>query len=347
VDHLLYGQRDDPATVLERLQAGFESVSDPGTLLDTIASIITDTLKLPYVAFELAVAGRQIATHAGSPTNPAVKIPLLYRQEKIGHMLVAPRAADELLSAADEKLLRQIAVQTTAAIRAMYLAEDLQRVRAGLVATREEERRRLRRDLHDSVGPVLASQGLKMAAVQELVEQDPETARHLIEDLIEQNEHTVAEIRRLVYGLRPPALDELGLVGAISDFAADLDHGKTSQGRLAVRVHSPQEGLPPLPAAVEVAAYRIATEAITNVARHASAQRCDIRLSLEQDMPGTPLLVEVTDNGRGLPAAPRSGVGTNSMRERAQEIGGVLEIVSKPEQGTRVRARLPLGGIAL
>ena len=177
------------------------------------------------------------------------------------------------------------------------------------MATREEERRRLRRDLHDGLGPALASLTFKLDAARSLMTRDPARADALLSTVADQMQITVAEIRRLVYNLRPPALDQLGLAAALAESAGQV-------GGVAVVVDAPSD-LPALPAAVEVAAYRIAQEALTNVARHADARHCWLRLWLENNH----LCLEVRDDGRGLPAEVRSGVGLHAMQERAAELG--------------------------
>ena len=214
------------------------------------------------------------------------------------------------------------------------LTVDLQRSRERLVAAREEERRRLRRDLHDGLGPQLASQTLKLEAARETIRTDPDRAEALLGQLIDKSQGQIAEIRRLVYALRPPALDELGLVGALRETAAQ---GELSG--LRVSFIAPDR-LPPLPAAVEVAAYRIIQEALTNVIRHARAGSCRVTLALNEAA-GT-LALEVTDDGLGLPAEVRAGVGLVSMRERAAELGGVCRVEAGPDGGVRVAASLPL-----
>jgi signal transduction histidine kinase len=233
------------------------------------------------------------------------------------------------------------------AVHAVRLTADLQRSRERLVSAREEERRRLRRDLHDGLGPTLGAQRLKVGSARALYVQDPAAADALLAELEADLGAALADIRRLVYDLRPPALDELGLVGAIRQTAAPYagrgDHAGSDNGnRLHVEVVAPAR-LPPLPAAVEVAAYRIAQEALTNVVRHAHARTCQIRLSLEE----TALRVAVADDGVGLPepraGRPRhTGVGLVSMRERAEELGGTCQLQTPAEGGTRVLARLPL-----
>jgi signal transduction histidine kinase len=210
-------------------------------------------------------------------------------------------------------------------------AAELQRARERLVAAREEERRRLRRDLHDGLGPALAGAALKVEAAENLFHSDPRAAGKLLADARGEMQAAVADVRRLVYGLRPPALDELGLVGAIREQADRIG----ANGRLRVDVSAPPD-LNGLPAAVEVAAYRIALEAMTNVARHADAATCTIRLAV-----GRELELEVVDDGRGLPEGHRAGVGIASMRERAEELGGSCNLAAAAS-GTRVLARLPL-----
>jgi len=342
IDRYLYGQRGNPSAVLERLHQSFETLTDPQSLLEGTAATISNALKLPYVAFGLVIEGKAFSASAGEKVEPVIEIPLHYQAERVGNLSVSPGSPGEDLSDPDEKLLRQIAAQTTTAILAVHLAEDLQKARTHLVTTREEERRRLRRDLHDSLGPVLASQGLKVAAARELVDNNPGQARKLLEEIVAQNETTVGEIRRLVYGLRPPALDELGLQGALIDFANNMNHPENSQKPLAVKIQAPPEGLPPLPAAVEVAAYRIATEAVTNAAKHAKANTCLVTLGLNEGSENKRLSLEIKDDGVGLPQYLRTGVGLNSMRERCEEIGGTLGILSEPGKGTQLTAVLPL-----
>ncbi len=181
-----------------------------------------------------------------------------------------------------------------------------------------------------------------MAAVSQLIDDDPDGARQLLEALAAQNEATVAEIRRLVYELRPAALDDLGLVGAVRDFARGLKGGTQTSPRLKVDVRAPAGGFPALPAAIEVAAYRIATEGLTNIARHAQAHHAKVSFLLNVADHTRKLHLEIVDDGIGLPENQRAGVGLISMRERAEEVGGHVLIESSPGQGTHVVADLPL-----
>jgi signal transduction histidine kinase len=240
-------------------------------------------------------------------------------------------------------------------VHAVRLTTDLQRSRERLVATREEERRRLRRDLHDGLGPTLASLALRLDAARKLVRRKPEDAEALLSRLKDQTQDTVGDVRRLVYGLRPPALDDLGLLAAVRQqaeghgfvvhgfvvhgFPGDEATGAVDGRGLAFSLEAPEDLLP-LPAAVEVAAYRIVQEALTNVARHARARTCRVRFSV--DPAGGVLELEVTDDGVGMAEGRRAGVGLSSMRERAEELGGTLAVEPGPEGGTRVLARLPM-----
>jgi signal transduction histidine kinase len=216
---------------------------------------------------------------------------------------------------------------------ALRLSADLQRSRGRLITAQEEERRRLRRDLHDGLGPQLAGLTMTAEAAQDLISNDPKRAEALLDDLIERAQAAVADVRRLVYELRPPALDALGLLGALRAQTAHQEYGG-----LRISIREP-ERLPPLPAAVEIAAYRIALEALNNVARHADARNCVLGLAFDEE--AGELRVEVIDDGKGIAGDPGTGVGLSSMRERAAELGGSFEIETVPSGGTRVRASLP------
>jgi signal transduction histidine kinase len=216
-------------------------------------------------------------------------------------------------------------------VHAARVTAALRQARERLVTTQEEERRRLRRDLHDGLGPALAALAAQAEAARDLIATQPETSRGLLADLITQAQAATADIRRLVYNLRPPALDDLGLLGAIQAQAQTI-----SQTR-ALTVNVIAGTLPALPAAVEVAAYRVVQEALANVVRHAAAKHCRVSLAVANGC----LTVEIADEGRGLPAHPEAGVGLRSMRERTEELGGMFAITSGLH-GTKVTAALPL-----
>jgi len=346
VNHLMYGERDDPYRVLSRLGERLEAALEPKAVLPAIVETVAQALKLPYAAIALKENGEQdgftVAAEIGEPVDHSpLRLPLVYQHETVGQLILAPRAPGDTFGPADRRLLDVLARQAGVAAHAVRLTADLQRARERLVSAREEERRRLRRDLHDGLGPQLSSQTLTIDAVRTLMRRDPDAAEALLLDLKAQAQDAIADIRRLVYALRPPALDDLGLLGALRESAAQY-----GQNGLRVSVEAP-ESLPPLPAAVEVAVYRIAQEALTNVVRHAEARECIVSLAV--DDAASALRLEVRDDGRGLPE-PRvddhghTGVGLSSMRERATELGGSLVVDRPSEGGTSVRARLPLPG---
>jgi signal transduction histidine kinase len=346
VNRLMYGERDAPYTVPSRLGQRLETSLAPDAVLPAAVRSVAEALKLPYVAVEVGKDGvLETVAATGEPMQNPLRLPLVYRGETVGSLVLGPRAGEERFSPADQRLLEDLAHQIGVAAHAARLAEeavqlsaDLQRSRVRLVEAREEERRRLRRDLHDGLGPQLSSQALTVDAVRTLMRRDPDAAEELLLDLKADAQDAVTDIRRLVYGLRPPALDDLGLLGALRESAAQYG----AKG-LSVSVEAPEK-LPPLSAAVEVAAYRIAQEALTNVARHAGADTCTISVAIGGS---NVLCLEVRDDGRGIPdprtdSSVRAGVGLTSMRERATELGGSLVVESLPEVGTLVRARLPL-----
>lgn len=329
VNRLMYGERDDPVGVMSQLGQQLENTASPHAILPNLVRTVAQTLKLPYAAISLE--GEIVAAH-GQPVTETESWPLIYQAETIGQLVVAHRTAGEPFNPADRLLLDNIVHQAGAAARAVGLTAALRRSRRQIVSAREEERRRLRRDLHDGLGPQLASQTLGIDAVLKLMDRDPEAARSLLKEMKAQTGDAIKDIRRLVYDLRPPALDEMGLMGALRQGAA-----RYQESDLSVTLHGP-DTLPSLPAAVEVAAYRIIQEALTNVARHSGAKTCIVTVSVTGDS----LDLEVIDDGRGLPPGCRSGVGMQSMRERAEELNGRCIISSQEGESTRVQAWLPL-----
>ena len=333
-NRLMYGERDDPVGVLTRLASQLETAESTEALLPNMVESIAAALKLPYVAIWLPETEGERwrkAASVGEQPRHTEMLPIRYNNQEIARLLVAPRSPGEQLSQADKRLLGNITLLVATTIRALQLNEQLQQSRQNLVATREEERRRIRRDLHDGLGPVLASITLQAGTAMDLVRSDPAEATALLQKITAKAQKSVIEIRHLVYGLRPPALDELGLEGAIGQFISSM-----GPGDLLFTIETPDE-LPTLPAAVEVAAYRIVQEAITNIVNHAQATSCFVRLTGENE-----LCLEITDNGIGLPDGRSTGIGLRSMRERASELGGACWIESAPGGGTKVFARLPL-----
>src|SRR5215203_3616480 len=334
VNRLMYGERDDPYAVISRLGRRLEATLAPDTVLPTLVETIAQALKLPYVAI-LLKEGEGFRTTAayGSPRGEPETLPLVYQREELGRLVLSPRAPGEGFSDADRRLLEDLARQAEVAVHAVRLTSDLQSSRERLVATREEERRRLRRDLHDSLGAQLAGLNVQAGTLRRLIPRDPDTADEVVVELRDELRSAIVDIRRLVYDLRPPALDDLGLVEALRRLAER--YGSEGE-QLRVSVEA-SEDIPDLPAAVAVAVYRITQEALTNVARHARAQTCVVRLVVNDDV-----TLEIVDDGVGIYAERSAGVGLSSMRERTSELGGSCVIQAVPKGGTQVLVRLPL-----
>jgi signal transduction histidine kinase len=332
INRLMYGDRDEPYRAIARLGERLEASQ---AVLPTVVATVAQALRLPYVAVSLDTAeGQRTAASHGKPNKaPLLRLPLAHRGEMVGELVLAPRSADETFTAADQRLLNDLARQAGAAAYGVRLTGELQRSREHLVVSREEERRRLRRDLHDELGPTLAGSLMKLEAARSLLQTDTGAASSLLGELAAETRRAIEEVRRLARDLRPPALDELGLLVALREEAARF------AAQLSISVEAPDD-LPPLSAAVEVAAFRIALESLTNVSRHSGAGRAWLRISNADGW----LIIEVSDDGRGIPPTQRSGVGWTSMRERASELGGSCDFGPAPEGGTRVVARLPLGG---
>ncbi len=332
-NRLLWGQRDEPYAVLTGLGRQLEATLAPNSVLPTIVETVATALKLRYVAITLQMDdGTQVVSEYGDQQSPSAEIvPLVHRGERVGEFRLCPRPGEHVLSAADRRLIDDLARQAGMAVHSLQLTQDLQRARERLVSGREEERRRLRRDLHDGLGPSLASQALTIDAASLLIERDPRAAFELLCEAKAQSRAAVSEIRRVVYDLRPPSLDDLGLQGALRDLA-----GHFSGANLTIDIQLP-DALPVLPAAVEVAVFRIVQESLTNVARHANATHCSITLKLT-----TALELTISDDGIGIADERRAGVGLASMKERAEELGGTCSVYGSSEVGTMIAVRLLL-----
>ena len=334
VNRLLYGERDDPAAVLTQLAQHLETADAPTAILPNLVQTIARTLKIPHVAIWLPVSENQFDPVAvwGKTPDHVEMLPLTYQNTIIGHLAVAPRGPHESFNHHEKQLLQTIAALTASTVRAVQLSDELRQSRQRIVTAREDERRRLRRDLHDGLGPQLASQTLGLEAVEQLMTATPDKARQLLASLKTQAQEAIADIRRLIYELRPPTLDDLGVVGALQQSAARYEREKL---RFTFEIPEP---LPELPAAVETAVYRITQEAMINIVRHAQASQATIRLVCHDHH----LVLTISDNGNGMPQVHQSGVGLQSMRERAAELNGRCVIESLPGGGTKVEACLPL-----
>ena len=362
INRTMYGKRENPVAFLVGLGDRLKEPHAPEQVLGTVVTTVKDMLQLPHASITIVVNGReQEAAAAGSPREPqAIRFPLVMGGEQLGSLYMMPRSPDEPLRKADLRLLHLLARESARIVHGLKqsldigrLMKELQASREKLIFAREEERRAIRNNLHDDLAPRLASLALTASAAGDYIRKDPVRAETIIGELESDIRVIVSDIREFVHNLRPPALDQYGLVEAIRQRADRLTyvqsvHGGRSGKPIRFVLLSPGE-LPPLPAAVEVAAYRIVSEALVNVVKHAEARTCTVTLALRTEGRTDELYVEVADDGIGISRADRSasdrradGVGLMSVRERAAELGGRSRIAPAEGGGTRVAAWLPL-----
>jgi signal transduction histidine kinase len=330
VNRLVHGDVQDPYAALARLGAQLEAARDPAAVGEQVLpEVLAATARVLRVPTELVLRdGTRVS--AGDPGPEAEEVPLGYAGETLGKLRVGLRPGG--LSRSERRLLDGLSRQAAVAVHGLLLGRDLQHSRELLVSAREEERRRLRRDLHDGVGPALAAAALQVETAREVYGRDPEAAGTLLDRAALRLRGAVDDVRTVVHGLRPATLDDLGLAGALVELSGRFDGpGRSVTARVTE--------VPGRSAAVDAAVYLVAAEAVTNAARHSGAGRVEVVLCPAPDG----LVLTVTDDGAGLPVAPRLGLGLGSMRERAEELGGTLSVGEGPDgSGTTVTMRLPL-----
>jgi signal transduction histidine kinase len=316
-----------------QLSRTLEAQTPPDHVLATLAGSVAEALRSPYVLIRPIGEGAPLSSveHGRRPSDRSrlVEVTLSHSGVSVGRLFVAPRRHEQF-APTDLRLLSDLALPTAAALYALMLSRDLRRSRERLVRTIEDERRRLGRELHDGLGPSLAAISMQAETAAALIYSDPHGAARVLSRLVDHTERVVEDTRHLAYTRRPPALDALGLVVALQ---SHLTHVTSIPVELAAA-----DDLPHLPAAVEMAAYRIALEALNNVVAHADAHRCVLRITHD----GERLTVEIEDDGRGILPGQRPGIGVDSMGMRAEELGGTLTLTTgRDGHGTMVRAVLP------
>lgn len=334
VNRLVYGNRDNPLLILTELNSILSATSSMDKVLPLVVNTLSKTLKIPYVAIQLYERGSHyIAASTGTPSQVSTDIPLIYQGNPLGSLLLSSRHSQEPFRPSDIKLISDLAQQVSIVANSILLHKDLQWSRSQLVKAREEERRRLRRDLHDGLGPSLASLKMKLDVAESFIIHQPEKAATIIKETGIQIKQLIEDIRTLVYSLRPPVLDELGLLSAIRELC-----NQYYLQSIRFTVQSEPDPLPMLPAASEMACFRIAQEAITNVVRHSSAKHCVVEFKIQTDK----LRLTITDDGKGISNHIKKGIGLQSMKERAEELGGTTYFEVPKEGGTRIVAEIPI-----
>jgi len=330
---LVYGSRDDALSLVRQVVAQVSTASDDD-LLPALAASLGREMRLDTVAIDVAGPDGwdRAASYGLSTAARTREVPLRYHGEVVGRLTVGWSDAASLRPR-DVATLEELGVPLALAVSWVRLAADLRRSSLAVVSAREEERRRLRRDLHDGLGPALTgiSLGLRTAIrrIQRSAPVQASASLELLCRLADEVDSTVAEVKRIVRDLRPTALDQLGLVGAVTEFARTVDDAV--EMHVEVPAHHTS-----LPAAVEVATYRIVTEAVTNVVRHAAATTCWLRIAADRAVE-----IDVVDDGIGLAPGTAAGIGLVAMRERAAELGGTMTITAHAPHGTHVHVCLP------
>jgi signal transduction histidine kinase len=356
VNRYMKGKHDDPYSILVGLGNQLIQPIAPEEMLRVVTETVRDALRLPFVGLSIGVNGREKeAAASGTGKYDMHSFPIILGGETLGSLILSSRSPDEAFTAEDRMLIEVMIRQAAPIVRNVtmtlgmkLLVLDVQESREKLVLAREEERRQIRRNLHDELAPRLLSLSFNVAAAQQHMAKNPAAAHELLDELRGTIRLTVDDIRTMVHDLRPPALDEFGLIGSlqarIHDMAKTQEQLAATLGNsdiLEFRLHAPVE-LPPLPAAVEVAAYRIVTESLVNVVRHARATECVVRVEVSGS---DELLLEVSDNGAGLPTRLSSpgngGIGLTSIRERAAELSGTCSFQRLEKGGTRIKVVLP------
>jgi len=334
-DRAVYGRRDEPVAITAGMGELFDDVTHPAALLSSLAGLIARELKLPAVSMIVHLTDGTTVEGGHGETGPdAEEIKLQVGTEHVGTLAVTTRRGEHRLSTHDRQTLTIVGHQAAALAGMLRFAHERETMRQLVVTARDNERRRLRRDLHDGLGPTLASVVQRVDAAARGPELAAPTAR-LLDDATVGLRDALSEMRRIINALRPPLLDQHGLVGALRR-SLDRHDGAS----VVPRVLFTSDPIPPLGDSTELALFRIAEEAVLNARRHADAQRVDLSLRCTDG----DIVLEIRDDGAGLPASGHQGVGMRAMAERAAEIGGRMEVTSRPGGGTVITARLP--GIA-
>jgi signal transduction histidine kinase len=329
IGRLLYGGRGDPYLVLTDLGNRLATAPDPAGTMTAVAEAARTAVAAPHVELELGDTGQTVSV--GSPAPVTLRLPITFNGVPHGVLGLSPRTPAEPFDDLDRRLLADLANYAGPAVAAALRTLELSRAREALVLAREEERRRLREDLHDGVGPVLAGLAFTADAAAAQVEPHQTRLATQIDSVREQARQAVANVRRVTRGLRPESLDELGLRGALKEVAS-------RHARATVSVDlSRAEPWPPMSAATEVAVLHVVEEAVANAVRHGGATNVTVEVSVVADLLG----VRVVDDGTGLPDGLVPGVGTESMRRRSEELGGRFAL-RRAEVGTEVEMEVPL-----
>lgn len=344
-DLAVYRGRMSPSTAVALLAERIASEPQADRVPRVFVGTVTDALS----GAAARLGGLRESTDEADATAQSETFPVVYQGEELARLWVAPRRGETTLTRRDRDIIQRLALHGAPALHGARTLAELTAAHTRVVLAREEERKSLRRDLHDDLGPALVGLGFAAAAIARLGQTGQATNGvadpagsiagmeleivQLATGLRHDIEAAILQTREISHDLRPAVLDDHGLVDAIRLRI----HGQSAD-ELQITVDAPIGRLD-LPAAVDLAALRIVQEAVSNVRSHARATRCVVRLGLT----GQTLSISISDDGVGLPTLLRPGIGLASIRERAEELGGTVRFGRNEPAGSRVLVELPVG----
>jgi len=340
INRLMYGETEEPLTVIQSLSQVLGATLNLNQVLPSITQTIYRTMKFPYVAISLRQGDQfVIAESQGRNVGMFKSFPLIWQGEQIGELHISPRGQDERFTDLENNVIKELARQAGAAVQAVRITSQLDCAREQSVIQLEEERQRIQREIHDALTKLPAV----MLKLDNIRKKHRSQLYNIDMELLEVRSHikdVTTELRHLIYGLVSPHIP-LGLLGAVRSHVGlllDRMHSDEDQdpNNISITLDLP-DTLPPMPAKIEVSAFRIVQTALDNVIKHAQARTCSVRIEATQD-----LHLTITDDGIGLPQEYLMGIGIASMAERAYALGGMFQVTTLPQRGTQIHVQIPL-----
>ena len=321
-DRWVFGARTDPARLVTRLGAALEETVELERLLPRMAATLEEGLGLRWARVRLEPLSPDGAEDA------VLTVPIVLGDERLGVVECGPKVSGAL-TADDEAVVTTLARQAALAVRNVRLTAELERSRARLVRAQDAERRRIERNIHDGVQQGLVALIAGAGHARAVLKRDPMAGDAAVAELQDGLHRVIAELRELAHGIHPSVLGDRGLLEAVEALAA------RSSVPVAVRADPSLRG-ERFAEEVEGAGYFTIAEALANVSKHAAATHAEVSLAREDDA----LSIAVRDDGDGFDLATAVGEGLANLAERLSALGGRLDVVSAPGQGTTVRAQL-------